>query len=114
VPVPACRRAVEFAAWIIFGKTADQLLFQWRNDRRQRLEKAAVTAEYDEAVIAEYEVDEALPARERVRQCERKRERQRQLLMRYPQHLIASPAWRYFKEAKRCGLKPAAMEAELT
>jgi hypothetical protein len=91
---------VEFAAWIIIGKATGQLLHQWRNDRRQGLEKAAVTAEHDEAVMAEYEVDEALPERDCERQRERKRERQHRLLMRYPQHLIASPVWRYFKEAK--------------
>jgi hypothetical protein len=95
---------VELAAWIIVGKAVGQLILQNRNARRQRIEKAAVTAEYNDTIDAEYSVDETLSERDYQRQRARHRERQSRLLMRYPQHLIPSPDWhRYFKQAEGSG-----------
>ena len=89
------------AAWIIIGRLVGKLISLSREDRRRRIEKAAVTAEYNDLVNAEYSVDETLPERDYQRQRALHRERQSQLLMRYPQYLIPSPdSHRYLKDAE--------------
>jgi hypothetical protein len=91
---------VDVAAWIIVGKTAGEFFLHWQKNQHEKLEKAAVVAEYDASVDAEYSVDETLARGEREMQLRRHRDRQQRLLMRYPQHLIPAPQFRYFKAAR--------------
>jgi len=86
---------IEFAAWIIVGKTAGELLLQERKSRRERVEREAVNAEYND-----YTDDRTLSELQRERARERHTERQRKLLVRYPQYLIPGPDWRYFRQAE--------------
>jgi hypothetical protein len=92
---------VEVAAWIIVAKAVSQWIMLIRNDRRQRIEKRAVIAEYDELARAEYkyETDKTLTESGRERMLGQQRERQRLLQMRYPQYLIPSPDSQYVSKA---------------
>ncbi len=92
---------VEFAACIFIGRVVGKLILSSRQHRRQRIEKAAVIAEYNDLVSAEYSMDKALSERDYQRQRVLHHERQSQLLMRYPQYLIPSPdLHRYVKDAE--------------
>jgi hypothetical protein len=70
---------VEFAAYVIVGKTAGEYIYVWRKERRKRIEQIAVTSEHDDEKTSDY--------------------RRQRLELRYPQHFVPAPDARYFREA---------------
>jgi hypothetical protein len=71
---------VEIAALIIIFGFTGKLLKTIIEAERTKQEKEAVVAEFDDDKTSD--------------------KRRQRLLMRYPQHLIESPDWRYFKQTK--------------
>ena len=88
---------VEFAAWIIVWKT----IFDAVQGRRRRIECKAAKAEYEDSHTLEDKIDETQPKWMQERTRESRRERQRQLLMRYPEALVARPHSRYYRQVEQ-------------
>jgi hypothetical protein len=76
---------VEFAAYVIVGKTAGKYIYVWRKEKRERIEQIAVASEHNDEKTSDY--------------------RRQRLELRYPQYFVPAPDARYFHEAAE-QLKP--------
>ena len=69
--------------------------------KHRRVELKAAKAEYEANRNLENEVDETIPRWMQEQRRERYRERQRQLLMRYPEAIVAGPDLPYYRQVEQ-------------